>query len=111
MADKKLSGAAMPPRLVNEKPPLAGCQFYAINQDVCDIVFNELGNSSAQLRVMIVLIGTKTGFAVTEKWLMDRTGLNSSSYYRAKSALIERGWLTYEPNQKIIINYNNILKG
>ena len=33
-------------------------QYYAIPQSLADIIFNELGNSSAQLRIMMVLIGT-----------------------------------------------------
>ena len=72
-----------------------------------DIIFAELGNSSAQLRIMIVLIGTKPDFGVSEKWICDRTGLLPSSYKSARKQLVKRGWLTHEDG-KIIVNFKNI---
>ena len=52
-----------------------------------DIIFSTLGNSSAQLRIMIVLIGTKPGFGISEKWILDITGLTERSYERARDSL------------------------
>ncbi len=74
-----------------------------------DKVFAELGNSSAQLRIMIVLIGTKPGFRISEKWMCDRTGLKQPSYITARKALIEKGWLSLVNNETITVNFKNIL--
>lgn len=85
-------------------------QFYKIPQGLADIVFNELGNSSAQLRVMMVLIGTKEGFKISEQWILDRTGLQHASYINARKALVNRGWLSLEAANSITVNFNNIYK-
>ena len=82
--------------------------FYTIPQDLTDIIFKELGNSSAQLRLMIVLLGTKEGFGISEKWICDRTGLQKASYINARKALIERGWLTLGIAQELIVNIDSI---
>lgn len=84
-------------------------QYYAIPQDLADIIFNKLGNSSAQLRIMIVLIGTKEGFKISEKWILDRTGLLHASYITARKALVKRGWLTHDESEGITVNFNTIL--
>ena len=95
------------PALKNKKVVMGN--FYQIPQNVADKVFQELGNSSAQLRIMLVLIGTKEGFNVSEKWILERTGLQHASYINARKALINRGWLTLINQTEIIINYENIL--
>lgn len=74
-----------------------------------DIIFTELGNSSAQLRIMIVLLGTKPdAFSVSDKWICDRTGLLHPSYITARKALINRGWLTLNPGKELIVNIDAI---
>ena len=40
-------------------------QYYQIPEALADAVFSVLGNSSAQLRIMMVLIGTKPGFHIS----------------------------------------------
>ena len=85
-------------------------QSYIIPQSLGDIIFNELGNSSAQLRIMIVLCGTKPGFRISEQWICNRTGLTRQSYERARTALIERGWLSHEQHQRISVNFAAIYK-
>lgn len=82
--------------------------YYEIPQKLADIVFNELGNASAQLRVMLVLIGTKPGFSVSEKWILERTGLQHASYLTARKALEKKGWLTCDAAKSITINYDVI---
>lgn len=82
--------------------------YYAIPQDLADIIFQELGNASAQLRIMLVLIGTKPGFKVSDAWICERTGLLHASYITARKALIKRGWLTLNPAKEIVINYDII---
>ena len=83
-------------------------QFYMIPQDLSDIIFRELGNSSAQLRVMIVLLGTKEGFAISDKWICDRASLQHSSYIRARQSLVDKGWLTLVPAKSITVNIDKI---
>ena len=84
-------------------------QYYAIPQSLADIIFNELGNSSAQLRIMMVLIGTKEGFKISEKWILDRTGLLHASYITARKALVKRGWLSHSEAEGITVNFDAIL--
>ena len=95
------------PKLVFDIPKDKGNQYYELPQKLMDIIFAELGNSSAQLRIMIVLIGTKPDFGVSEKWICDRTGLLPASYKTARKQLVKRGWLTHEDG-KIIVNFKNI---
>ena len=91
-------------QLPNEK------QTYQIPQGLGDIIFNELGNSSAQLRIMLVLIGTKPGFKISEAWILDRTGLQHASYIKARKALIDRGWISLDSTKTITVNFYNIYK-
>ena len=84
-------------------------QYYAIPQSLADIIFNKLGNSSAQLRIMMVLIGTKEGFKISEKWILDRTGLLHASYITARKELVKRGWLTHDEAECITVNFDAIL--
>lgn len=87
-------------------------QTYQIPQHLADIIFKTLGkhNCSAQIRLMIVLIGTKQdgNFLVHENWLMDRTGLSKKSLSDARNALVEIGWITFEQYQGYTINYDVI---
>ena len=83
-------------------------QFYMIPQDLSDIIFRELGNSSAQLRVMMVLLGTKKGFAISDKWICDRASLQHSSYIRARQSLVDKGWLTLVSGKSITVNIDKI---
>lgn len=86
-------------------------QFYMIPQELADIIFNELGNCSAQLRIMLVLLGTKEGFAISDKWICDRTGLQHPSYIKARQALVKRGWLEHDPAKGITVNIDKIRWG
>ena len=83
-------------------------QTYQIPQRLCDIIFNTLGDSSAQLRIMLVLVSTKEGFFISNKWICDRTGLQQPSYNRALKELEKRGWITHFPYQTIKVNFNKI---
>ena len=84
-------------------------QYYAIPQSLADIIFNKLGNSSAQLRIMMVLIGTKQGFKISEKWILDRTGLLHASYIKARQELVKKGWLSHNEAAGITVNFDAIL--
>lgn len=81
--------------------------FWQLPQDLMTIIFNTLGNSSAQIRLMCYLIGTKDGFDLNSKEIQKRTGLNHASYLRARKGLEERGWIEIH-NGKLIIHYNKI---
>ena len=83
-------------------------QFYMIPQEIADIIFKELGNCSAQLRIMLVLLGTKEGFKISDKWICDRTGLQHPSYITARKALVNRGWLTHDAAKGITVNIDAI---
>lgn len=90
-----------------EKPEGSN-NFYKLPQQLMDAVFAGLGNSSAQLRIMIVLIGTKPGFGVSEEWILQRTSLLHSSYITARKALVDKGWITLEKGV-IRVNFRTIL--
>lgn len=98
------------PILIHNGNKKVGVQYYALSQQLMDIIFNELGNASAQLRVMIVLIGTKPNFGVSQQWILERTGLGERSYIRARDELIKRGWLTHIPCCSITVNFDAILR-
>lgn len=85
-------------------------QTYQIPQHLADIINKELGDSSAQIKVMYVLVGTKEGFRITEKWICDRTGLAPNSYRRARAALEKIGWITHTQYESITINFDEIYK-
>lgn len=85
-----------------------GEQFYLIPQALGDIVFNKLGNASAQLRIMIVLLGTKPGFNISQKWILERTGIGEKSYIEARKALVKRGWLIHTKEDSIIVDIERI---
>lgn len=85
--------------------------FYLLPQTLMDKIFNELGNRSAEVRLMVILVGTKPGFKLSDAWVQERTGLSHASYNRARNSLIEREWLSYNKiSNELIINYDNIYK-
>lgn len=64
---------------------------YLLPKNLMDPIFNQLnGKQGNQAKLMSVLIGTRGNgnFAVSEKWICDRTGMNQSSYNRTRKALI-----------------------
>lgn len=90
--------------------------FYEIPQELADIVFNDtrLARSPAMLKIMLVLVGTKPGFGLSESWVCERTGLAHSSYSTARAALVNMGWITHIPScglarpGKLIVNFDAI---
>ena len=83
-------------------------QTYMIPQRLGDIIFNVLGDSSAQIRIMLVLCGTKEDFFISGKWIQKRTGLSQQSYSNALRKLIERGWIKHIHYSKIYVNFDKI---
>lgn len=84
---------------VNEGIQTAGTKF---------TIFNVLGNSSAQIKIMMVLCGTKEGFFISGKWMQGRTGLPPQSYSSALKKLVKRGWVTHRNYQTIRVNFDKI---
>lgn len=60
---------------------------------------------------MLVLIGTKPGFRISEQWILDRTGLQHASYINARKALVNRGWITLDAASAITVNFDVIYRG
>ena len=83
-------------------------QVYMIPQRLADIIFNVLGNSSAQIKIMMVLCGTKEGFFISGKWMRGRTGLSPQSYSAALKKLVQRGWVNHRNYQTIRVNFDKI---
>ena len=83
-------------------------QVYMIPQRLADIIFNVLGNSSAQIKIMMVLCGTKEGFFISGKWMRGRTGLAPQSYSAALKKLVQRGWVNHRNYQTIRVNFDKI---
>lgn len=81
--------------------------FWQLPQELMTTIFNELGNSSAQIRLMCYLIGTKEGFDLNKNEIQKRTGLKHDSYIRARQALEKRGWIKITENQ-CVVNYESI---
>ena len=79
-----------------------------IPQRLADIIFNVLGNSSAQIKIMMVLCGTKEGFFISGKWMRGRTGLTPQSYSAALKKLVQRGWVNHRNYQTIRVNFDKI---
>lgn len=62
-------------------------RFYSITQEAADRVMNGLnGRCGNELKIMMVLLGTlgDGSFRISEKWILDRTGMEHSSYIRAR---------------------------
>ena len=83
-------------------------QSYMIPQRLADIIFNLLGRAPAQIKIMIVLCGTKEDFFISTKWMTKRTGLSQQSYSEALRKLVDRGWLTHRNYSHITVNYDKI---
>lgn len=85
--------------------------FYMFSQDVMDKIYEKLGTSSAQMRVLQVLIGTKPGFILTNKWLQDRTKLNKPNLYRTLLKLDELHLITRDLEKNLItVNFKELMK-
>lgn len=73
------------------------------------IIFNSIDyRSSAELRVMLALVGCAEGFKISEKWIEEHTGVSHSSYIRARQNLEKRGWITHTKEESIEINFDAI---
>lgn len=83
--------------------------FYQVPQSLADIIFEQFPRDISVVKLMIVLIGTKEGFGLSKKWVMDRTKMTEKTYYQARQKLIDAGWLELSENNILTINYDTIL--
>lgn len=81
--------------------------FYQIPQELADIIFASFARKPAALRLMLVLAGTKPGFGISEKWVLDRTRMDHSTYIKTRKQLVDDEWLLLE-DKKIIVNFDKI---
>lgn len=89
---------------------------YRIAQDLMDVIFRNL-NSKNQIKLMIVLAGTKGdgSFCPAEKWILERTGMQHARYIEARTALCQLGWLSHKkcPTDErylLTVNYDAIFR-
>ena len=64
--------------------------------------------ASAQIKIMMVLCGTKEDFFISTKWMTKRTGLSQQSYSEALKKLVKRGWVSHRNYQTIRVNFDKI---
>lgn len=83
--------------------------FYQVPQSLADIIFKQFPRDISVIKLMIVLVGTKEGFGLSKKWVMDRTQMTEKTYYQARQKLIDAGWLELSENNILTINYDAIL--
>lgn len=77
--------------------------FYLLPQDLMDAVMAGLhGNAMNQLKLMIILLGTREGFSLTEEYMLERMKVDQQAYLRARKALINKGWLKKEKGEIIV---------
>ena len=84
--------------------------FYQLPQNLMSTIFYALnGKCGNQIKLMCVLIGTagNGSFRVSQRWMMEQTGMDESGYKKARKALIERGWLELK-NGCLYVNFNEI---
>ena len=100
------------PRLIHRgnKFQNQGRFFYQLPQSLMSNIFYELsGKHGNQIKLMCVLIGTAGdgSFRVSQRWIMEQTGMDESGYKRARKALADRGWITLD-NGCIYVNFDAI---
>lgn len=58
---------------------------------------------------MLVLAGTKPGFGISERWVLDRTRMDHSTYIKTRQFLASLEWLIInEADKQIIVNFDKI---
>ena len=103
------------PRLIHRgnKFQNQGRFFYQLPQSLmCNIFYELNGKHGNQIKLMCVLIGTAGdgSFRVSQRWIMEQTGMDESGYTRARTALIKRGWLTLQDGI-LYVNFDAIRSG
>lgn len=100
------------PILIHEGDKIDSKQFYCIDQNLCETIFNELsGKNGNALKLMFFLLGNSgTGsFRVAEQTVKQATGMDKKSYQRARKDLEEKGWIRNEKG-KVVVLIQNIIR-
>lgn len=80
--------------------------------DLETILFNLIDTKNVvQLKVMLFVTGNAEGFKLVQEATLKRLGISKDPYYKARRALVERGWLSIEEEEDktyIVVNYDKI---
>lgn len=96
------------PRLYFSEPKDDRCgsdNFYMLPQELMTAVMSGItGNCLNQLKLMILLLGTKEGFALSEDFVLKKLRITQQAYLKARKALVEKNWITIQkkPHQIIV---------
>ncbi len=84
--------------------------FYMLPQELMTAVMAGItGNCLNQLKLMVLLLGTKEGFSLSEEFVLQRLRITQQAYLKARKALIEKGWLILEKKpHRLIVNMDKI---
>lgn len=65
------------------------------------------GNNGNYLKLMWLLLSTDEGFKVSQKWVLDSTGMTKDKYYDTRKDLCAMNWLIYDAEKEELgINYD-----
>ena len=94
-----------------EQNPL-GYYFYRSAQELTSYILNTLSGKHGNLiKLMWVLLGTAPGFRISEKWILEKTGMTQQRYSEARTTLDYMGWITYnKKHHTITVNYRYMWK-
>lgn len=69
------------------------------------------GNQGNLIKIMLMLINTKGdgSFRISEKWMLDNTGLTHKRYISCRQELCNRGWISMEKGESIVLHPETIL--
>lgn len=96
------------PRLYFSEPKDDRCgsdNFYMLPQELMTAVMSGItGNCLNQLKLMILLLGTKEGFALSEDFVLKKLRITQQAYLKARKALVEKHWISIQkkPHQIIV---------
>lgn len=103
------------PRLIHQGKKFVNHSnvFWSLPQVLMSNIFAELnGKCGNQIKLMCLLIGTlgDGSFRVSEKWVMEQTGMDETGYKRARAELVKRGWLIHRDGT-LCVDFNRIWSG
>lgn len=77
--------------------------FYMLPQELMTAVMAGIrGNCLNQLKLMILLLGTKEGFMLSEEFVLQKLKISQQAYLKARKALIDKQWLILEKKPHIL---------
>ena len=58
---------------------------------------------------MVLLLGTKEGFRVSEQYVLQHLKISEQAYLKARKALVEKGWLRLKKNpHTLVVNLDKV---